>query len=290
LYTKYQFYIIYCFAYDEPQSQYEIAVGEHFEGGLFGMRIKKQCPKTLLITLLGVAIPSLTIARAGNAEWSYSGSTNPTKWHELNSEYQTCETGNRQSPINIQASDIARRPSGNIDFNYSMSDLEVVNNGHTIKVNYDAGSSITLDGETYELKQFHFHTPSEHWVNGEAAAMELHLVHQNNAGEIAVVGVLIKSGSKNPQMAQVWSNIPGEGETKASKTMVDASKFLPENRNYYRYSGSLTTPPCSEGVKWVLFETPIEASPEQIEAFANLYPSSARPIQDTNNRSIMEML
>lgn len=217
------------------------------------MWTKKQWQKTFLISLLGVAIPSLTIVRdAGNTEWSYGGSTNPTNWDELNPEYKTCETGNRQSPINIQASDIGRRASGNIDFNYSMSDLEVVNNGYTVKVNYDSRSSITLDGETYELKQYHFHSPSEHWVNGEAAAMELHLVHQNDAGEIAVVGVFIQSGSKNSQLAKVWSNIPGEGETKASKTMVDASKFLPENRSYYRYSGSLTTPPCSEGVKWVL--------------------------------------
>ncbi len=254
------------------------------------MRTNKQWTKTLLISLLGVAIPSLTIARAVNAEWRYGGSTNPTNWDELKPEYKTCGTGNRQSPINIQTSDIARRASGNLNFNYGMSDLEVVNNGHTVKVNYDSGSSITLDGETYELKQFHFHSPSEHWVNGEAAAMELHFVHQNEAGEIAVVGVLLTSGSKNPQIAQVWSNLPGEGETKTSKTRVDASKFLPENRSYYRYSGSLTTPPCREGVKWVLFKNPIEASPEQIEAFTNLYPANARPIQETNNRSIMEMV
>ncbi|PSO90358.1 MAG: carbonate dehydratase [Cyanobacteria bacterium QS_3_48_167] len=217
-------------------------------------------------------------------EWGYGGAVNPTRWEELSSKYSTCETGNAQSPINIQQ--VAETNLPRINFDYQPTPLEVVNNGHTIKVNYEPGSSIQLNGQQYELKQFHFHTPSEHRIEGTASAMEMHFVHKNQAGDIAVVAALMKEGNSNPALEKIWEDLPAEGEKKKSDTSIDASRFLPQDRAYYNYTGSLTSPPCSEGVNWLVLETPIEASQEQVEKFMELYSVNARPVQPLNGRQI----
>lgn len=252
---------------------------------------KNKVMKTVLASVVGLATPVLMtsgkIARA--QEWSYGGYTNPTEWGELSSKYRTCETGNKQSPINIREFDTSRGGRGNVQFNYDPSDLEVINNGATVKVNYDSGSSVTIDGKTYKLKQFHFHTPSEHRINDELSAMELHLVHKSNDGDYAVVGVMIEPGKTNSEMAKVWSNIPDRGNTKKLNRQVSAANFLPQEKDYYKYSGSFTTPPCTQGVTWIMFDQPIKASKQQIDAFSSLYPANNRPIQEVNNRQIMEM-
>lgn len=255
------------------------------------MPFKNQLIKTVLTSVVGFATPLFMASEnvARGQEWSYGGYTNPTEWGELSSKYRACETGNKQSPINIREFDTSRGGTGNVQFNYNPSDLEVINNGATVKVNYDSGSSVTIDGKTYELKQFHFHTPSEHRINDELSAMEMHLVHQSNDGEYAVVALMIESGQTNSEMAKVWSNIPDRGNTKELNTQVSVTNFLPQEQDYYQYTGSFTTPPCTEGVTWVLFDQPIEASRQQIDAFSSLYPANNRPIQEVNNRRVIEM-
>ena len=158
---------------------------------------------------------------------------------------------------------------------------------HNVQVNYDKGSSLTVNGQEYELVQFHFHTPSEHTFNEEAYGMELHLVHQNQEGEYAVVGVFIKEGEENPLLATIFNNLPSEDGTKSvDDVTINAIDFLPPERSYYNYSGSLTTPPCTEGVSWYVLDTPIEVSEEQMNQFADLYTVNARPIQPLNERQV----
>ncbi len=255
----------------------------------------------LLISLVSLMTPGLvTFSLVGDAkvansqskdDWSYGGSTNPTQWDNLSSDFETCETGNQQSPINIKQENTYQHNLGELSLNYDVSNTntEVVNNGHSIQVNYDSGSSLTWKNQTYELKQFHFHTPSEHQIDGEASSMELHLVHLNEQGEITVVGALIEPGTSNSELQKIWSKIPQEGEKQQLATTIDASNLLPENKDFYHYSGSLTSPPCSEGVNWIILQEPIEASKEQIDAFTEFYQMNARPIQETNNRPIFDV-
>ncbi|MBE9127125.1 MULTISPECIES: carbonic anhydrase [unclassified Coleofasciculus] len=225
-------------------------------------------------------------------DFTYGGSNNPTRWHELDPSWAVCESGTKQSPINLKESllDLGGLLfSGNITFNYQpITNPLIQNNGHTIQVNYPfpSNSTMTIAGKTYRLVQFHFHTPSEHWLNDEAAAKELHLVHQDDQGKLAVVGVFIEPGSSNSELQTVLANMPlQEGSTMATGT-INANNFLPPNKSYFTYNGSLTTPPCSEGVKWIVLKNPITASQAQIDSFTDLYQVNARPIQDLNLRNI----
>ena len=222
--------------------------------------------------------------------WGYGGVDNPTKWGELSPEFAACENGQNQSPVDIHSVEISpvhQATSARIEFNYQPTPLEIVNNGHTIQVNYAEGSSVKIDGQEYKLKQFHFHTPSEHTVNGEAYAMEGHLVHQNQNGEYAVIGLLIEPGSENKLLKNIWENIPEKGQVKAVREVtINVANLLPQNGLHYHYLGSLTTPPCSEGVNWYIFREPIQASLEQIQQFHAIYSVNSRPIQPINDRSI----
>lgn len=240
---------------------------------------------TLLILGAWVLLSFPVLASETSPHWTYGGETNPTQWGRLSHDFALCDVGHDQSPIDINHV-ILGSPAA-IEFNYAPTPLTVVNTGHTIQVNYEAGSHVTMDGEIYELVQFHFHTPSEHTTDGQAAAMELHLVHQNSAGELAVVGILINIGVENPAIAPIWDHIPAPGETHTVEGLtINAADFLPDNTSYYSYAGSLTTPPCSEGVRWNVLAEPIELSEEQVAAFAALYPVNARPVQPTNGRVI----
>ncbi len=217
--------------------------------------------------------------------WSYGGATNPTRWAELSPDFATCDSGKDQSPINITGA-VKGKPS-QISFNYESTPLIVLNNGHTIQVNYAPGSTVTIDGEEYALLQFHFHTPSEHTIDGNASAMELHLVHRNAAGKLAVVGVMIKEGAANPLIEEIWEKIPATGKTNTvNASAINAANLLPRGKAFYSYAGSLTTPPCSEGVKWNVLVEPITVSEDQIEAFTKIYQVDARPVQPTNGRVI----
>jgi carbonic anhydrase len=216
--------------------------------------------------------------------WGYGGAGNPTQWGLLTPEFAQCEIGKEQSPIDVGS--VIEGDPVNIKFNYQPTPLVVVNNGHTIQVNYQPGSTVTINGQTSQLIQFHFHTPSEHTVQGKAAAMELHLVHQNASGQLAVVGILMKSGATNPVIAAIWNQIPEQKGQNTSTQWVNAAALLPQSGSFFSYSGSLTTPPCSEGVSWNLMAEPIEVSPAQIATFEQLYPVNARPIQPANSRKI----
>lgn len=242
-----------------------------------------------LIILLSSAnhLPwSEVVAKENDApHWSYGGAENPTRWGQLSQDFSACELGRDQSPIDID--DAVPGDSTAIDFDYKSTPLEIVNNGHTIQVNYEEGSTIDLAGEIYNLLQFHFHTPSEHTLNQRASAMELHLVHQNASGQLAVIGVMMDEGTRNPALNTIWSNIPSkEGGNRPKNQTINATNFLPQERSYYSYKGSLTTPPCSEGVSWNVMTQPIQVSEEQIAAFASLYQVNARPIQPANGRII----
>ncbi len=218
--------------------------------------------------------------------WSYEGESGPDAWGTLDPAYERCATGQTQSPVDIAA--IVMSDLADITFNYQPSALDILNTGHTIQVDYEAGSWIELDGQTYELRQLHFHTPSEHTIGGKPFEMEMHLVHKNADDEIAIVGVMIREGLENGAIAPVWENMPTEsGGTMMPAGVFNVADLLPEKQTSYRYNGSLTTPPCTEGVKWIVLTTPIELSAAQIAAFEDIFEFNNRPVQPLNERTIL---
>lgn len=219
--------------------------------------------------------------------WAYEGEAGPEHWGELGEDYALCANGAQQSPIDLDSA--SEQDLANITFSYVPSAVTILNNGHTIQVNYDAGSSISVDGHEYSLVQFHFHAPSEHLLDGKQYPAELHLVHRDEDGALAVVGVLLDSGVENLALDPVWANLPKE-EVEAITTddTVDANSFLPTDQTTYRYSGSLTTPPCSEGVSWFVFATPVQLSPAQLDQFLAIYDGNARPPQELGDRTLVE--
>ena len=233
-----------------------------------------------------VVSPIKSLADDATSEWGYGGAANPTHWGEMDDEFYQCEVGRDQSPINLDNA-VDSSPA-NLKFDYQDTLLNVVNTGHTIQVNYQPGSTISIDGETYELIQLHFHTPSEHQIAEEAAPMELHLVHQNDAGELAVVGVMMAaSEADNPVIDSIWQQIPEKNSQNiVEEQTINAINLLPENKTYFSYTGSLTTPPCSEGVSWMVLAEPIQVSERQVTAFTNLYQVNARPVQAVNGRQV----
>lgn len=219
--------------------------------------------------------------------WGYTGDIGPEYWGELNPEYILCKTGESQSPINIDQ--VNELDLANIDFSYQPSPLTIVNNGHTVEVVYAEGSSIELDGERYNLEQFHFHSPSEHEVDDQLAVLELHLVHKTESGKIAVVGILFKEGAENAALGPVWAHLPTEpGAAQTFAAEIDAATLLPADHTSFRYAGSLTTPPCSEGVSWLVMTEAEEISPEQLSQFTAIYDGNNRPVQPLNGREIQE--
>ncbi len=224
----------------------------------------------------------------GAAHWSYGGDTGPEHWGDLNAGNKVCSMGFQQSPIDLRAA-IPASP-GRIAVNYKPTTLRVVNNGHTIQCNTDPGSTMNLDGDTFRLLQFHFHHPSEHALDGRRFDMECHFVHVNDAGTLAVLGVFIEPGGENNALAPIWHHMPHKagGEKKVSSVHIDPNRLLPANRQYFRYLGSLTTPPCSEKVIWSVFSQPIQASTAQVGIFAGLFDMNARPLQGLHRRLLLK--
>jgi carbonic anhydrase len=231
---------------------------------------------------------------AGHGGWGYVGNTGPENWGRLSSDYQACLAGVEQSPINIGGGQgrFDGASVAPIDFDYRLSPVEFVNNGHTVQVNYAPGSGITIAGKRFELLQFHFHTPSEHAVGGHRAPMEAHLVHKAADGELAVIGVLIEEGPENLALSEFWGLMPTRaGETNHERrTLINARDLLPHGAGYYRYMGSLTTPPCSEGVNWFVMAEPVTASAKQIEQFGRVIGANARPLQPVGRRLVLAPL
>ncbi|HSL45070.1 MAG TPA: carbonic anhydrase family protein [Anaerolineales bacterium] len=220
--------------------------------------------------------------------WTYEGEEGPAHWGELDPSYAVCATGQNQSPIDI--ADPAEQDLPNISFHYQPSKLNILNNGHTVQVNYDAGSYIELDNTRYDVRQFHYHAPSEHTLNGEFFPAELHLVHQSAEGSLAVVGILLQEGNENAAYEPFIRNLPAEEtEARDAGVTVDAMDLLPAQKTTFRYSGSLTTPPCTEEVNWLLITTPVELSAEQLEALGSIFEGgNNRPVQPLHGRMLVE--
>lgn len=227
-----------------------------------------------------------SITTAADVHWEYEGEHGPGHWGEMKADYHTCGVGTVQSPIDIKGAKPAQLPA--IQFDYKDSPLKIVNNGHTIQVNYAEGSSITVDGKQYKLLQFHFHTPSEEATNGKRHAMVAHFVHKSDDGKLAVIGVLLDRGTDNSAFGAAMSRMPTEaGEERSySNVSINAAGMMPANKGYYSFEGSLTTPPCSEGVKWMVMKEPVNVSAKQVAAFSKLYKMNARPLQAANGREI----
>ena len=219
--------------------------------------------------------------------WGYEGAGAPENWSKLDPQNKACAIGERQSPIDIK--DGIKVDLEPIKFNYQPSTFRIVDNGHTVQVQVGEGS-ISLTGKSYELVQFHFHRPSEEKINGQRFDMVVHLVHKADDGQLAVVAVLLERGNENPFIQTLWNYMPLEKKMPVSppNAIVDLNTLLPTSRNYYTYMGSLTTPPCSEGVLWLVMKQPVQVSPEQINIFSRLYRNNARPIQPSSGRLIKE--
>ena len=223
-------------------------------------------------------------AKAGEkhvAHWEYEGEMGPENWGK---EFPTCGKGKSQSPLNIKG------PFEKVRFNivpdYKPGPLKILNNGHTIQVNVTPGSKIRIDGKAYDLLQFHFHRPSEEHINGKPSAMVIHYVHKNDSGELAVLGVLLQEGNENPGIKTLWSHAPSkEGpEVAPDNVAFNPANLLPREMEFYHYDGSLTTPPCTEKVKFYILKTQVNIGKEQITQFP--FKMNARPVQPLNERKI----
>ena len=229
--------------------------------------------------LVGAAAPT-------QPHWGYEGAHGPAHWGALDPGFAVCDDGREHSPIELTAAE--RQDLSAIGFDYAPSPISILNNGHTIQVNYESGSGIVLDGTRYGLAQFHFHHRSEHTVDGADSPLELHLVHASADGALAVVGVFLEEGGANEALAPVFRQMPGQaGPAALVEGTVDAAALLPRARTTWRYPGSLTTPPCSEGVSWLVMTEPVTASREQIESFSALFPVNNRPVQPLNGRRLV---
>lgn len=221
-----------------------------------------------------------------SVEWGYEGAGAPENWGRLNTDYAACETGTRQSPINLTRANETDLPDP--EFNYQSPPQALENLGHTLQVNYEPGSSMTVGDTEYELAQFHFHTPSEHRLEGKEYPSEVHFVHRGPNDDLAVVGVLIQEGSENAALSNLWRQLPEtKGESRQlTSTQVNAQRLLPQDTEHFLYSGSLTTPPCSEGVTWMVLNEPIEMSAEQISTLRSIIGTSNRPVQPLGDRDL----
>jgi carbonic anhydrase len=227
------------------------------------------------------------LARAdGGAHWAYEGHGGADEWGKLDGKFQACAVGAEQSPIDLHKA--AKADIGALAIDWAPEANTILNNGHTIQADVAGKSAATLDGDSFALKQFHFHTPSEHALDGARAEMEAHFVHANAAGKLAVVGVFIKPGARHDGFAAIIAAAP---KTEGSATLaapVDPRSFLPKSPARFRYEGSLTTPPCSEIVDWNVFEQPIDVAAGDIKAFKALFPMNARPLQALGRRFLLK--
>ncbi|MDZ4770337.1 MAG: carbonic anhydrase family protein [Chloroflexota bacterium] len=248
--------------------------------------------RTLILSIFVAAsltiLPLVGFAQETEVHWTYEGEEGPEHWGDIKDEYTLCGTGTTQSPIDITTT--VSTDIGDIAFNYAPSALNIFNNGHTIQAAYDPGSFIVYNDVQYALLQFHFHHHSEHSINGVTSPLEIHFVHRSAEGALAVVGVMLNEGDANADAyASIFANAPTEASeiVTIDGATINASDMLPAEKTYYTYTGSLTTPPCSEGVRWLLLDTPLTLSTAQIEAFGSIFELNARPIQPQNARDVI---
>ena len=222
------------------------------------------------------------------AHWNYMGVEGPEHWGMLSTEYMACEAGGRQSPIDIQMPEPGHHQETLI-FRYKTSQIHELNDGHTIQVSHVSGCKVDLNKHTYKLRQFHFHEPSEHHIEGKAFPMEMHLVHQDARGHILVIAVMMEIGTDHPILAKLWNWLPKQmGKEVSIPLDISLRDILPTNTHHFSYSGSLTTPPCTEGVQWIVLTEPIKISEEDVRKFVAVIGHNARPVQPLGDRSIQE--
>ncbi len=218
--------------------------------------------------------------------WSYAGDTGPSHWASLAPSYQPCREGQAQSPIDITT---YQKHTASISLHYGVTALRLFDNGFTIQIDCDTGAYVCYEGRRYNLQQFHFHHPAEHTIDNQRAAMELHFVHTDADGQLLVVGVLLEVGEQSPPAyGQIFAEIPTVTDTPPPQptAMLHLNELLPPSPRFFSYRGSLTTPPCSEGVQWFLCDEPVTITQEQIDIFTARYPYNARPIQPLNAREV----
>jgi carbonic anhydrase len=236
--------------------------------------------------LAGLALCPLCRTADAAESWSYEGANGPAKWGNLDAASKVCASGLQQSPIDIVAPIRSQLPA--LKLNWAKSADTIVTNGHTIQLNFAEGGTLTVGDARYKLLQVHFHRPSEHMIAGRSYPMEAHFVHRADSGALAVVGVLMSTGKSNPAFARVVASMPArEGPPVRADAGFKPNELLPKKLSYYRYAGSLTTPPCAETVEWLLLTTPITVAESDVAAFAKLYPLNARPVQRDNRRYVL---
>ena len=242
--------------------------------------------KKTLCVLTALIVP-LSVCAGNDAQWGYAGDAGPQNWSKVSPDYRTC-AGRNQSPVNL--TDFIEADLPPITFNYVKGAENIVNNGHTVQVNFDKRSSISIDGMTFRLLQYHFHAPSENHINGKSYPMEAHFVHSDKDGNLAVIALMFEEGAENKSLTKVWEYMPEKTDDRNALTdVVSANELLPKSRDYYRFNGSLTTPPCSEGVRWLVLKEPVYASKKQIDDFRHvMHHPNNRPIQATNARVILK--
>jgi carbonic anhydrase len=245
----------------------------------------KSLRSTVLTSAL-LAMSSTGIAQA-QTHWGYSGEAAPQNWGKLDPKFALCGSGKNQSPVDL--ANFVEADLKPLKFAYKAGAADILNNGHTVQIDYAPGSTLSVDGRIFELKQFHFHAPSENKVNGKQFPLEGHLVHADKDGNLAVVAVMFQEGAANPLLAKLWDKMPSKaGDKSALPSGLSVTQLLPPVRDYYRFDGSLTTPPCSEGVFWLVIKKPATASKAQIEQFAKVlgHPNN-RPVQPVNARTVL---
>lgn len=242
-------------------------------------------PGSVAATAQPSSQPSPQPSPSPRVEFGYSGPTGPDHWAELSKSYAICSTGQQESPIDLRAAIGA--DLGAIGFAWKPLPLRATNNGHTVQFDAPPGSSISLEGNRYALAQFHIHHPSEHLLDGRRFPLEIHFVHTLADGRIGVIGVFVEEGKVNPALQTALDAIPKQIDATNADGMINPNALLPATRGFYRYEGSLTTPPCAEKVDWIVLRTPIQASAAQIAQFQAIFPFNARPLQAINRRFLL---
>jgi carbonic anhydrase len=245
-------------------------------------------PTRVVLFALAVSACGGSADHAGEAtpHWAYSGSAGPENWGGLDAAFRTCSEGKQQSPIDVTTTEDVDLPP--LAFDYRTPAGEILHNGHSIQVPLPPGNTVTLEGRAYALKQFHFHAPSEHRIQGRSYPLELHLVHADTSGALLVVGVMFERGGPSVALAHFWAHVPPmAGETRPLLAPLNPAELLPPGRDSYRLAGSLTTPPCSERVQWVLLSQPLTASAGQLELLAAaMGVANNRPVQPLHDRVV----
>jgi len=250
------------------------------------LRLARTALVTGLAFGLGILASTAALAQQTGANWAYEGKDGPLNWGKLDPAYAACSKGKEQSPIDIRGAHL-NKSLPPIEFHYIAGSMTLTNTGHTVQVTPPAGSYIVVGGTRYDLVQFHFHHPGEEAVKGKLPDMTLHLVHKSADGKYAVIAVRLNEGDPNAVLAALWQHLPKKtGETDKLTDEMSPAGLLPADRGYWTYTGSLTAPPCTEGVRWFVFEQEVDISRAQLRAFGALYKVNSRLIQDTHGRKI----